>query len=103
VRRRLSYRDHLGVRGRVLQHLYLVMRPRYYSPFAHYYRSDGHFILLEGVAGLLQGLGHIKFMLFKHIKYFLLAQNAGLSLACTLAFLRSQKYIAGCGITHNNL
>jgi len=66
VRGRLRYRYHLGVRGRVLQHLYLVVRPRYYAPFVHYHGADWYFILLEGVAGLLQGLGHVKLVYFAH-------------------------------------
>jgi hypothetical protein len=55
---RLRQREHLGVRGGVLEQLHLIERPTDDSPLAHDDRADGHFLRLEGARGLSQRLAH---------------------------------------------
>jgi len=62
VRRRLRYRYHLGVGGRVLQHLYLVVGARDYPSVMDDHCAYRHFIRFKGLAGLLQRLRHKNFI-----------------------------------------
>ena len=57
-RLRLRDRQHLGVRGGVLQQLDLIMRARDDSSFTHHHRTDRHFLGLERFFCLAQRFAH---------------------------------------------
>jgi hypothetical protein len=64
MRSRRCYRNHLGVRGRVLQHLDLVRAFPNHLSFMHNHSADGNFIPLQRKFGFPQRKFHPVFVLF---------------------------------------